>query len=388
MYNILTLNKISSNGLDLLPKDKFNIADKEQNPDAILLRSASMHEMELPASLKAIGRAGAGVNNIPVEDCAKAGIVVFNTPGANANAVKELVIAGLLLSSRKIIDGVNWANSLKGQKDVAKLIEKGKSEFVGPEIAGKKMGVIGLGAIGVLVSNVCKSLGMEVFGYDPYLSVDKAWSLSRAVSKASSFEEICKECDYISVHIPLNEKTKGVFNKELFAKMKDGIRILNFSRGELVNNPDMKDALESGKVGAYVTDFPTEETLEFKNVISVPHLGASTPESEDNCAVMAAEQVRDFLENGNIKNSVNFPDCELPTYKKSCVCIIHENIPSVVGPVTGIFAEKKINIDNMINKSKGNFAYTMVAVDAILDDTIGDTVKAIEGVISVRIITK
>lgn len=386
MYKILTLNKISPSGLNVLPKDGFAVSDDEKNPDAIMLRSFNMHEMEFPESLKAIARAGAGVNNIPVDKCSEQGIIVFNTPGANANAVKELVVAGLLLSSRKIVDGINWAKSLSGQEGVAKLIEKGKGEFVGPEISGKKLGVIGLGAIGVLVSNACKSLGMEVLGYDPFISVDAAWALSRGVTKASGLEEIYEQCDYITVHIPLTDKTKGMFNKEVLAKMKKGVRILNFSRGELVNNQDMKEALENDTVGCYVTDFPTEEVLDFKNVITVPHLGASTPESEDNCAAMAAAQMKEFLEKGNIKNSVNFPDCEIPAYEKSCVCITHKNIPNVVGPIASIFAEKHINIDNMLNKSKHNYAYTMAAVDENVDSSIADAIMKIDGVISVRII--
>ncbi len=387
MYKILTLNKISDIGLCNLPKENYEILSEEKNPDGILLRSYSMHEMELPDSLQAVARAGAGVNNIPIEKCSEKGIVVFNTPGANANAVKELVIAGLLLSSRKISQGISWAQSLKGETGVAKLVEKGKGEFVGPEITGKKLGVIGLGAIGVLVANSCHSLGMEVYGFDPFISVDAAWSLSRGVTKASSLEEIYQNCDYITIHVPLNDKTEKMINSRVLETMKKGVRILNFSRGELVCNVGIKKAIDDGTVSSYVTDFPTEELLGCDNIITIPHLGASTPESEDNCAEMAANELRNYLEFGNIINSVNFPDCSLPyTAGTRRICVIHKNVPNVVGPLTTVVAKKSLNIENMINKSKGNYAYTIL--DVLAEDTLGveKEIEKVDEVIRVRVI--
>lgn len=386
MYKILALNKISEKGLNILPKDKYSVLDNEKNPDGILLRSFSMHDMELPETLLAVARAGAGVNNIPIDKCSEKGIVVFNTPGANANAVKELVMTALFISSRKIVDGIKWVESLKGQEGISKLVEKGKSEFVGPEITGKKIGVIGLGAIGVLVSNACKSLGMEVLGYDPFLSVDAAWALSRGVHKASGLDEIFEQCDYITVHIPFNDKTKEMFNKETFAKVKKGVRIINLARGELVNNSDIKEAIENGIVSCYITDFPNEEVVGVKNIITIPHLGASTPEAEDNCAEMASIEISDYIENGNIKNSVNFPDCELPLSGRVRICIIHKNMPNVVGPITSKLAENGLNIDNMINKSKGSYAYTMIDVDQDINDSIKNIILSVDGAINVRII--
>ncbi len=386
MFNILTLNNISESGTSLLPAETYTLSSNAEIPEGVLLRSYSMHDMELPTSLHAIARAGAGVNNIPIDKCSELGIVVFNTPGANANAVKELVIAALLISSRKIVEGINWSNSLKGQKDVAKTVEKGKAEFVGPEIAGKKLGVVGLGAIGVMVANAANSLGMEVLGYDPFISIDAAWGLSRSIKKSVSLDTIFAECDYITVHVPLNDKTKDMFNDETLKKVKKGVKILNLSRAELVNNTAMKDALEQDIVSCYVTDFPTEEILEVKNVIAIPHLGASTPESEDNCAAMAAIEIRDFLEFGNIKNSVNFPNCELPYTGKTRVTICHKNIPNVMASITTAFAKNNFNIDNMINKSKGNFAYTIIDVDQDNADEVVLELLGIEGVIKVRII--
>ena len=309
MFEVLTLNKIAACGLERLDNSIFNITDDCANPDAIILRSFSMHDMELPENLKAVARAGAGVNNIPIDKCSEKGIVVFNTPGANANAVAEMAIAGLLLSSRKIVDSIEWAKDLKGKDDIGKLVEKGKSAFAGPEIKGKKLGVIGLGAIGAMVANLAVSLGMDVEGYDPYISVDAAWRLSRHIKKSNDLKMMVSRCDYITIHMPLTDSTKNIINDEMFDCMSEGTRLLNFARGGLVDNAALKRAIESGKIACYVTDFPCEETLGMDNVINIPHLGASTPESEDNCAVMAADQMADFIKYGNIINSVNFPAC-------------------------------------------------------------------------------
>ena len=326
MYNIQTLNKISKAGLSRLG-DNYKASDNAENPDAVLVRSASMHDMELPESLLAIARAGAGVNNIPLEKCSEKGIVVFNTPGANANAVKELVLTALLISSRKVVDGIEWAKTLKGNGDaVGKMVEKGKSQFVGPEIQGKTLGVIGLGAIGILVANAAVSLGMDVIGYDPYLSVDNALKISRKVKHVVNLDDIFENSDYITVHVPLTPDTKGVINKESIAKMKDGVRILNYSRADLVVSSDIIDAIEKGKISAYVTDFATDDILDTKGVIVTPHLGASTPESEDNCARMAADEIKDYLENGNITNSVTMPSVSMPRTGASRLCVIHKNI--------------------------------------------------------------
>ena len=386
MYNILTLNKIAKCGLDRLG-DNFAVSDNLDNPDGIILRSFSMHEMELPESLKAVARAGAGVNNIPIEKCTEKGIVVFNTPGANANAVKELVIAGLLLASRNIVGGIEWAKTLNSADgDIGKMVEKGKSNFVGPEIKGKTLGVIGLGAIGVMVANAATNLGMDVIGYDPYLTVEHAWHLSRHVNIVTDLKEIYEKADYITVHVPFNDSTKGMINKDTISLMKDGVRILNFSRGGLVNEDDMKAALEDGKVASYVVDFPSETVLTMKNVVAIPHLGASTPESEDNCAVMAAAQIKDFLENGNIVNSVNFPNCESPREGKTRITITHKNIPNMLSQFSSLFAEKSININNMINKSKKENAYTIMDVESDVADDVASAIKSIDGVLGVRII--
>jgi len=332
MFKIQTLNKISSRGLDLLPHEDYEYASEIATPDAILVRSYKMLEMEMPASLKAIARAGAGVNNIPIDKCAESGIVVFNTPGANANGVKELVILGLLLSSRKVYEGLNWAKSLIGKgEEVPKLIEKGKSDFSGPEIKGKKLGVIGLGAIGVMVANDAAALGMEVIGCDPYISVDSAWGLSRAVRKSINLDSLISESDYISLHLPIIDKTKGIINRDKFSIMKKGVSILNFARGGLVNNSDLKEAIEAGIVSKYVTDFPDEELLKIDNVVSIPHLGASTPESEENCAVMAVNQVREYLEKGNIINSVNFPDCSMEPSGNKRIIIAKRYVTTISG---------------------------------------------------------
>lgn len=387
MYKIQTLNKISSTGLEIFPRESYEIASEILNPDALLVRSASLHDMEIPPTVKAIARAGAGVNNIPVEKCAERGIVVFNTPGANANGVKELVIAGLLLSSRKVIPGIIWAKSLIGKGDeVPRLIEKGKSNFAGPEIRGKRLGVIGLGAIGVMVANDAVELGMHVTGYDPFISVEAAWGLSRNVNRARGLESLLAESDYITLHVPLNDKTRGMINHERFAIMKKGARLLNFARGGLVNNDDLKYAFEEGVISAYVTDFPDEGVLKHENVIALPHLGASTPEAEDNCAVMAVNQLRNFLESGNTKNAVNFPDCDLGVPERSRVIIANKNVPNMVGQITTVLASEKINIADMINRHKGNFAYNIIDTDDSINSVVLEKLKEIEGVIMVRLI--
>ncbi|MBR0542021.1 MAG: phosphoglycerate dehydrogenase [Clostridia bacterium] len=386
MYNILTLNKISSTGIKNFSTD-YKIADDIKNPDAILVRSASMHEMELAPETLAIARAGAGVNNIPLEKCSEDGVVVFNTPGANANAVKELVLCGLFLASRKIIPSIEWVKAtLKGDENFSKSVEKGKSAFAGPEIKGKKLGVIGLGAIGVLVANSAKSLGMEVYGYDPYLSVDAAWNLSRSVKHVVSLDEIFATCDYITLHVPLNDSTRGVINTVNIAKMKDNVRILNFARGELVDTADIIKALSEGKVASYVTDFGNDALLDANGAIVIPHLGASTPESEDNCAVMAVNEISDFLENGNITNSVNFPSVSVPRTAKSRVTIIHKNIPNVISRITSAVASENVNIDNMVNKSKGEYAYTMIDTDTDINKQAISAITALDEVIRVRVI--
>lgn len=385
MYNVLTLNKISPAGLNQLDPAKYVYGDTIENPDAIIVRSAKMHDMELPDSLLAIARAGAGTNNIPVDKCTEKGIVVFNTPGANANAVKELVICGLLLASRKVVPGIDFANSLKGSGDeYSKKVEKGKSAFKGPEIQGKKLGVIGLGAIGVLVANAAKGLGMEVYGYDPYLSVDAAWNLSSTIHHAAKLDEIFANCDYITVHVPLNDDTKDTINAESIAKMKDGVRILNFARGGLVNTDDMIAALGKGKVASYVTDFADDALLGVPGVVAMPHLGASTPESEDNCAHMAAFELSEYLESGNIKNSVNLPNAEMPLNAAHRLTVIHKNVPNVINKVTGLFTD--FNINDFMNRSKGDIAYTIVDTDAELTDEMVNTIKNMEGVIRTRVV--
>lgn len=386
MFDILTLNKIAKCGLDQLSDKKYTITDDvATDADGIILRSFSMHDMELPSSLKAIARAGAGTNNIPIDKCSEKGIVVFNTPGANANAVKELVIAALLLSSRKISDGIAWANTLTGD-DIAKQVEKGKSSFAGQEIQGKTLGVIGLGAIGIKVANTAQHLGMKVIGYDPYLSVDAAWRLSNHIVKANDINEVYENADYITVHVPLTPETKGSLNSDTFAVMKDGVRVLNFSRGELVNNDDMKKAIANGKVACYVCDFPNAEIINQPNIIAIPHLGASTKESEDNCAIMASQEIADFLENGNILNSVNFPNCSLPMGTADRVTILHKNVPNMITQFTKAFAEAGVNISDMINKSKKDNAYTIINLDDVATNEVIDKIKAIDGVLRVRVI--
>lgn len=372
MKNIKTMNKIAKIGLDELDKDIFNISDDIDNPDGIMVRSASLHDMEFGSELKAIVRCGAGVNNIPTDKCAEQGIVVFNTPGANANGVKELTIASLLMASRKITDGINWANTL--ESDVAKQVEKGKSAFGGCEILGKTLGVIGLGAIGGLVANAAKSLGMKVIGCDQFITVDAAWHLSRSINKASTYDEVYAQADYITLHIPSTPDTRGMINAEAISKMKDGVKIINLSRADLVNVPDLKEALASGKVSCYVTDFPTEETINCEGIITTPHLGASTNESEDNCAVMAAHQLSDFLLNGNIKNSVNYPSIEMPRSALSRLVVLHKNVPNMISTITGKISDEGINIEHMANRSKGNYACTMVDTP---DEVSNETIKAI-----------
>ena len=383
MFNILTLNKIAKCGLDQL-NDNYKITDDANvDADGIILRSFKMHDMELPESLKAVARAGAGTNNIPIDKCSEKGIVVFNTPGANANAVKELVIAGMLLASRDVIGGVAWANTLTGD-DVDKQVEKGKSNFAGCEIKGKTLGIIGLGAIGILVANAAYALGMEVIGYDPYLSVDSALKLSRHVKKANSPEEVYAAADYITIHVPLMDSTRNTINAETIAQMKDGVIILNFARGGLVNNADIKKALADGKVAKYVVDFADSETVNQPGIINIPHLGASTAESEDNCAVMAAQELADYLENGNILNSVNFPNCSLPEDNIGRIAIAHKNIPNVIAKFTE--ALSSVNISDMNNKSKGELAYTIINTDHAIPAEAIEKLNQIDAVIRVRVI--
>lgn len=386
MINVQTLNKISACGTDNFDKAKYNVADDIQNPDAIMVRSAAMHDMQFGDNLLAIARAGAGVNNIPIDRCSEQGICVFNTPGANANAVKELVLCALLMTSRKISDGIAWANSLKGNgAEVGKMVEKGKAQFVGPEIMGKTLGIIGLGAIGALVANAAISLGMDVVGYDPFLSVNAALSLSPSVKVVTDLKDLYAVSDYITIHVPYNAETKDTIREETIAQMKDGVRILNFARGELVNNADITKALESGKVSAYAVDFPADDILGVKNVIPTPHLGASTPESEDNCAIMAAKELIDYIENGNIRNSVNFPNAEMSAVGTK-VCVIHKNVPSIISQLTTVLGDAGINIENMLNKSKKDYAYTIIDAVGDVTDEITSKLSAVDGVIKVRAI--
>ena len=386
MYEIKTYNKISPVGLSRFDQENYVISDQTETPVGAIVRSAVLHEEAFPASLLAIARAGAGTNNIPIARCSEEGIVVFNTPGANANAVKELVLAGLFISSRKIIPAIEWAKTLKGNGDaIGKMVEKGKSAFAGPEIKGKKLGVLGLGAIGVMVSNIAYELGMEVYGYDPYLSIKNAWNLSRNVH-ASTMEEIFAECDYITIHIPLNPNTKNMINAKTLSTMKDGVRILNFARDGLVNDADMIEALANGKVAAYVVDFPTDAMLGVEGVICIPHLGASTPESEDNCAVMAAEELMDYIENGNITNSVNLPDISMPRSTALRICVLHKNIPNMLTSITAALAKDNVNIEHLMNKSKSEFAYTILDVNECNQESVFSHICAVDGVIRVRMI--
>lgn len=386
MYKIRTLNKIAPVGLSIFDHSKYEVGSGIEHPDAILVRSANLLEMELPESLKAIARAGAGVNNIPVDQCSQKGIVVFNTPGANANAVKELAVASLLLSSRNIIGGVNWVRELPLDAELAKEIENGKKAFTGPELYGKRLGVFGLGAIGAMVANIATQLGMEVYGYDPYLTVEGAWMLNQGVRRAADKKIIYENCDYITLHMPSTQETRGFINAGAFSQMKDGVRIINLSRGDLVNNADMALALESGKVACYLTDFPTDEIMRMKNVIAVPHLGASTPESEDNCAVMAANELVDFLENGNIRNSVNFPDVLNPKGGDESVCVIHHNVPNILAQISAALSGQGLNIENLSSRSKKDMAYSVFEIIGKCPDSVVDQLKRVDGIIRVNVI--
>ncbi len=386
MYNILTLNKIAAIGTDNFDKAKYNVADNVAAPDAIMVRSASMLDMAFEDNLLAIARAGAGVNNIPVDRCSEEGICVFNTPGANANAVKELVIAGLFLASRKVTDAIDWAKTLKGNgADVPKQVEKGKGAFAGPEILGKTLGIVGLGAIGVKVANIAISLGMKVIGYDPFLSVNAALGLKPTVQIVKSLNDIYAMSDYITLHLPYNAETKDTVNAESIAKMKDGVKILNFARGELVNTADIIAALEAGKVDRYVTDFPNDDVIGVKNVVAIPHLGASTPESEDNCAYMAAIELIDYIETGKITNSVNLPNCELAKTADHLVCVIHKNVPNMFTQITAVISEAGGNIESVVSKSKKDWAYTMMDVTGDVAEAC-DTINHIDGVTKVRVL--
>ena len=386
MFRIKTLNSISRLGLDRLDDRLFQVGDDVADPDGILLRSYDMTTDELPSSLKAVARAGAGVNNIPVERCTESGIVVFNTPGANANSVKELVLAGMFLSSRKIVESVIWVRSLAGSgENVPRMVEIGKKQFIGPEIAGKTLGVVGLGAVGVLVANDAVNIGMKVIGYDPFISIESAWGLAREVRRAALLEELLAESDYITLHLPLSEKTKGFFDNDRFKQTKKGVRILNFARGGLVDNDDLLEAMRAGIVERYVTDFPDDQLAGHDKVIPIPHLGASTPEAEDNCAVMAADQLGDYLRTGNIKNSVNYPACDMALAAESRIVIANENIPNMVGQITTILAVEKINISDMLNRHLGDYAYNIIDIEGTVS---GETIKKLEGIDGVVMVRK
>lgn len=387
MYTIQTLNAISPVIYNHLPQDSYTVAKETAAPDAIIVRSASMLDMELPASLQSIARAGAGYNNIPVDKCTEAGICVFNTPGANANAVKELTLAGLLLASRDIIGGVEWVKELKpGETSVAKQVEKGKSQFVGPEIQGKTLAVMGLGAIGVLVANAAATLGMKVIGYDPFISVENAWALSTTIQRATSLDAMLAGADYVTVHIPLSDKTRNMIDEQVLAKMKPSAALLNFSRAELCDTAAVLAALQAGRLRKYVIDFPTEAVIGQPGVIALPHLGASTPESEDNCADMAAFQTRDYLETGSIRNSVNLPACELEPAEKHRITVIHKNIPNMIAQITAQLAGANVNIEHLVNKSRKDVAYTVVDSLDDLPADIVETLSAVEGIIRVRVV--
>ncbi len=380
------LNPISKYGMALLT-GQYQVTENRDEAEGILVRSASMHEMELSSSLLAVARAGAGVNNIPLDTCAEAGVVVFNTPGANANGVKELVLAGLLLASRDIAGGMKWCQDNKEDENIAKSVEKSKKAFAGHEIKGKKLGVIGLGAIGAEVANAAAALGMEVYGYDPFISVNAAWMLSMDVKHITSVDSIYKECDYITIHVPLMDSTKKMINKEILSTMKDGVVVLNFARDLLVDDDAMAEALESGKVHRYVTDFPNPKSVAMKNVIAIPHLGASTEESEDNCAVMAVKEMMNYLENGNIKHSVNYPSCDMGICSTaSRVAVMHRNIPKMIGQITGILAEQGINISDMTNKSRDKYAYTLLDLESKAEEDTIQKLREIKGVLRVRVI--
>lgn len=380
------LNKIAAVGTNELDRDYYEVGADIESPDAIMVRSAAMHDMTFEPEMLAIARCGAGVNNIPVDRCSKEGIVVFNTPGANANGVKELTLCALFLASRRITDGIEWAKTLAGDADAAKTVEKGKSAFAGTEVQGKKLGVIGLGAIGGMVANAALHLGMEVMGCDPYLSVEAAWSLSRNVKRAASYEQIFRECDYITLHIPATPETKNTINADAISVMKDGVKIINLARADLVDAEALKTGLAAGKVSAYVTDFPTPEIIGVSGVVAIPHLGASTEEAEDNCAVMAAHELDDYLRFGNIKNSVNFPNVSMPHSGDVRICLLHSNVPSIISQITSALSEQHINIENMINKSKGDNAYTLLEISGSVSDSTVAKIKSIEGMYRVRVI--
>jgi D-3-phosphoglycerate dehydrogenase len=387
MYKVKVLNKISKEGLDLLKDDIYKVSPDEDSPDAIIVRSYNLHDTDFSDNLKAIVRAGAGVNNIPVEKCTSQGIAVFNTPGANANAVKELAIASLFISSRNILSATNWVQSQKGhKKELSKLVEKQKSGFSGPEIMGKTLGVIGLGAIGVMVANTALALGMKVTGFDPFISINAAWELDSQVSKAASLEHLMSVSDYITLHVPLNKETTGMITREIFSIMKKGARLINFARGELVVNNDLFYALDKEIVSCYVTDFPADELLGNEKIIAVPHLGASTPESEENCAVMAANQLRDYIENGNIRNSVNFPDCELKINGNNRITAVHENIPNMLGQVTTLLAQNNINISDMLSRNKNSIAYTILDIEGSVTCDVINRISGIKGMKRIRIL--
>lgn len=386
MFKYTCLNPIADVGLNNLT-DEYTKTDDFAEADAVLVRSAAMHDMELSDNLCAVARAGAGVNNIPLDKCADKGIVVFNTPGANANGVKELFVTGMLLAARDVVGGIEWAKENADNENISKDMEKAKKQFAGTELMGKKIGVIGLGAIGVLVANVANRMKMDVYGVDPFLSVNNALSLSRDVKIVKSYEEIYKNCDYITIHVPLLEDTKGMLNKEAFDKMKDGVVILNMARDTLVNDDDMKAALESGKVAKYVTDFPNPTVMKMPNVIATPHLGASTAESEDNCAVMAVDEIRNYMENGNIVNSVNYPNCDAGVCDtKGRITVCHKNVPAMLNRITNVFSEANINIAHMTNKSRGDYAYCIFDIDSESSADVADKLSAVDGVLKVRII--
>ena len=387
MYRYHCLNPISEVGLETFTEEYVPVSEPEK-ADAILVRSTNMKEMEFAKELKAIARAGAGVNNIPLEKCAEEGIVVFNTPGANANGVKELVLAGMLLASRDIIGGINWVQENEEDGNIAKDAEKAKKAFAGCELEGKKLGVIGLGAIGVLVANAATHLGMEVYGYDPYISVDSAWRLSRSIRHAKTVDEIYKDCDYITIHVPATDTTKGMIDQDALSLMKKGVVVLNFARNVLVEEEAMVDALVSGHVKHYVTDFPTPQIVGVKGAIVIPHLGASTEESEDNCAVMAASQIKNYLENGNIKNSVNYPDCDMGLRGNNTrILLLHHNVPNMIGQFTKILADDNINIADLTNKSKGKYAYTMIDIDSAVSENVIKDLGTVKEVLRIRVIS-
>ena len=387
MFNIKTMNKIAAVGLNRLPDESYTVGDSVENEDGILVRSAKLHDYDFPESLWAIARAGAGVNNIPIERCSEAGVVVFNTPGANANAVKELVICAMLLASRDIVGGAEWVKAQAASGvEVADVVEKGKSAFVGPELYRKTLGVVGLGAIGALVANIGLSLGMDVYGYDPYLSVDAALRLDRHIKVVKELDTLYANSDYVTLHLPYTQSTKDTVNAAAIARMKDGVRLINLARGGLVNDGDLIAALDSGKVACYATDFPNNALVAAPNVVALPHLGASTPESEDNCAVMAANELRDYLENGNIKNSVNFPNVSMERSGAQRLCVIHRNVPAVIASITTQLGDDGVNVENMTNKSRGEYAYTVVDVGTAVEEKVIEDIRALPGIIRMRVI--